>query len=52
MSVHNIRRTVLWTQMRDALVKDYPDADIPEKAGPAVTEFVEKVLRDSDYLAP
>lgn len=32
MSVKGIMRTALWTEIREALVKDFPDLDVPHCA--------------------
>jgi hypothetical protein len=47
MSAQGITRTAMWTELLQALRKDFPDAPFPEKATPHVERFVR---HNADYI--
>lgn len=47
MSVRGIMRTALWTEIREALLKDFPGLDIPMEAPAALAKVV---VTNADYM--
>ena len=48
MSLRGMLRTALWTELSEAMKKDFPMMDVPLKAPPAI-EVVVKA--NADYMA-
>lgn len=49
MSAQGMAATVIWTQLLEAMRKDFPNADLPEKAG---TETAKVIREMASVLAP
>lgn len=43
-----LMRTALWTELRDALRKDFPGLSVPQDAPPNITIFV---CTNADYIS-
>ena len=42
MSVKGMIRSIMWTELKEAIEKDFPDVEVTLIAPPAINEFVKK----------
>lgn len=47
MSDRGLMRTAMWTELLEALRKDFPDVKFPDQAGAALSGFVKS---NADYM--
>lgn len=48
MSALGMTRTALWTEIRAAILEDFPDLEVPHSAPPALLKCV---ISNADYIA-
>lgn len=43
MSAQGMAATVIWTQLLEAMKRDFPDLDIPDAAGPETRKVIQEI---------